>query len=121
MNENTAKRRDYERNYWTIPENRARKRQNYQVRAQVIKHEVLAYYSGGEPKCAHCGETDIIVLCLDHIDGDGASQRKQSRVTGTHLCYRLRRDGFPSGFQVLCCNCNVRKQFKELNYLGKGE
>lgn len=109
--------RKYHRQYEAIPENKERRRRNYLRRAQEIKYEVLAYYSQGAPKCAQCGEADIVVLCLDHVDGSGAQQRKQSRVTGTHLYYRLRRDGFPAGFQVLCCNCNVRKQFAEYNYL----
>lgn len=109
--------KEYSRQYRAKPKNKERRRRNYLKRAQEIKYEVLSYYSQGTPRCACCKEADIIVLCLDHIDGSGAQQRKQNRVTGIRLYYRLRRDGFPKGFQVLCFNCNTRKQFAEYNYL----
>lgn len=109
--------RAYSKQYWADPKNKERRRKNSLRRDKAVKYEVLSYYSQGTPRCAVCGELDIIVLCLDHIDGSGAEQRKQNRVTGIHLYYRLRKNGFPKGFQVLCANCNVRKQFTEYNYL----
>jgi len=109
--------RAYNREYWARPENKKRRRRNYLRQAEKTKYEVLSYYSSGTPKCARCGEADLIVLCIDHINADGAKQRKQNRATGIHLYYRLRRDGYPEGYQVLCANCNIRKQFAEYNYL----
>jgi len=114
---NREKRRQYEKDYWSNPINKLRLQRNVRRKSLEVKKEVLSHYSNGVPRCASCGETDIIVLCLDHIDGTGAQQRRSRRLTGIHLYCMLRREGFPLGFQVLCFNCNTRKQFKELHYL----
>ena len=49
----------------------------HRERNRKIREEVLAVYSGGIPKCARCGITDIDVLCIDHIAGGGAKERKE--------------------------------------------
>ena len=57
--------------------------------------------------CACCGEDNPIFLTLDHMNGDGAEHR---RSIGGRSGYNLHRhvvvNGFPSGFQILCYNCN---------------
>jgi len=88
-----------------------KKHENAMARARTrrIKLEVFSYYSNGTPKCASCGITDMDVLCLDHIDGGGTRERRLTGYKGCNLHYKLQRLGYPSGFQVLCANCNLKK------------
>ena len=81
----------------------------------LIKLKVLSYYSNpqGTPVCNNCGEQDIDVLCLDHIEGGG---RKQRRALTTTLYNWVLQNTFPIGFQVLCANCNMKKA--RLEYKG---
>lgn len=56
---------------------------------------------------ACCGETEPLFLSLDHVNNDGASHRK---VIDRRKLYKwLARNHYPSGFQVLCMNCNHGK------------
>jgi hypothetical protein len=66
--------------------------------------DVMNAYGG--PVCVGCPCDDIRVLEIDHIDGDGHKHRKE--VVGTQLYRWLRRNKFPSGYRVLCPNCNHR-------------
>jgi hypothetical protein len=73
----------------------------------ALRLEALSYYSQGLLKCSRCGFSDIRALCLDHTDGDGRFDREHFR--GSRLCLHLKYEGFPSGYQVLCANCNLIK------------
>ncbi len=85
--------------------------------ATKLRHEVLYYYSVGQPQCACCGETHLEFLALDHIDGGGnvhrdtLNQGKKYRASGQDIYRWIRRNKFPEGFQVLCHNCNMAKSF----------
>jgi hypothetical protein len=74
------------------------------------KLTVLTHYSGGSIECNCCGEREIEFLSLDHVKGGGNQHRKQIGEI-----YKWAIDnGFPSGFQVLCMNCNWgRNRFEE--------
>jgi len=79
-------------------------------RAQAIcRDHVFAAYGGY--RCACCGETEPMFLSIDHIDNNGAEERKSGLYSGSgYSFYRwLRKTGFPSGYQVLCMNCQVGK------------
>jgi hypothetical protein len=77
-----------------------------------IKMEALKHYSPSL-QCVRCGIADIDVLCIDHINEDGAKQRFQSgRRTGFSVYYWLRDNNYPEGFQVLCMNCNWKKHLE---------
>ena len=90
-----------------------------QVRAQQLRARrklrliILTHYSGGDVKCACCGEKEIKFLCIDHIDNNGAEERRKmkSGKTGHPFYSKLKREGFPKGYQVLCYNCNMAKSF----------
>jgi hypothetical protein len=61
-----------------------------------------------------CGYSNIDALTLDHIANTGASERKLKHITGTWLYRRLRRFGYPDGYQVLCANCNLIKEIQRV-------
>lgn len=71
----------------------------------LLRDEVLSHYGGTPPRCAICNESRIEVLDLDHVDGDGKEDRKTSQLRVTFY-KRVRDDGFPEKFRVLCRNCN---------------
>ena len=73
--------------------------------------KVLSFYSNphGTPVCNNCGIQDIDVLCIDHIDGGGRKQLRETKSKGSSFHYWLSRNNFPEGYQILCANCNTRK------------
>lgn len=68
-----------------------------------IKLEVFGHYGSA---CACCNETATEFLCIDHVDGDGADHRRNVVNSGPDLYHWLKRNNYPSGFRVLCMNCN---------------
>jgi len=62
-------------------------------------------------RCAACGEDDLVVLDIDHINNNGAAERK---ATGCkNVVFLVRRSNYDkSVYQVLCKNCNWRKEHK---------
>jgi hypothetical protein len=77
-----------------------------------IKTEVFTHYSPNGVKCAHCGYNDIRALSLDHINGNGADYRRQTKTKGgSQYYYKLKREGYIDGLQVLCMNCQFIKRF----------
>lgn len=81
---------------------------------QRVRKEALSHYSGGDIKCACCGERGIVFLTIDHIHGGGAEHRRQidphKKMGGNGFCYWLKKNNWPEGFQVLCANCNFGKR-----------
>ena len=66
------------------------------------------------PKCAFCGETDIDVLCIDHIYNDGGKERKSK--SSSKFYGELLKMSFKERiekYQVLCRNCNWKKHLKD--------
>ena len=82
-------------------------------RRKQVKEAVFAFYGGYV--CACCGETERAFLTLDHVANDGATFRRenfggQGRGAGVLTYDWLVRHGFPSGYQVLCANCQTGKR-----------
>jgi hypothetical protein len=82
-----------------------------------LKRQVIDAYGG---ECACCGETVLVFLTIDHVDGDGAEHRREMAAecngnkysqAGARTYRWLRDHDFPPGFQVLCMNCNCGKQW----------
>jgi len=78
-----------------------------------LRMAVIEAYGG---RCVCCGTTHVQFLCVDHINGDGAKHRKalfgkSVGAAGTKFYRWLKANGFPSGFQLLCWNCNAAKHF----------
>ncbi len=74
------------------------------------KREAMDQYGGA---CQCCGEHRLEFLTLDHLQQDGAEQRRKMSQTGTATGYGfyiwLKKNGWPSGLQVLCANCNTAR------------
>ena len=70
--------------------------------ARKYRKLALDHYGG---KCACCGESRFEFLSIDHINGGGTKHREEIG-RGTAMYQWLRRSGWPSGFRVLCHNCN---------------
>jgi hypothetical protein len=69
---------------------------------------IFKIYGG---KCNACGESDPIVLDVDHVNDDGASHRAE-RGFGQMLMKDILDSGYcPERFQLLCKNCNWRKEY----------
>jgi len=57
--------------------------------------------------CACCGENMIEFLAIDHINGGGKQHRKEiNNPGGKNFYVWLRVRNWPSGYRVLCHNCN---------------
>lgn len=94
----------------------------YAKQAAKARHhrlKALVFAAYGE-KCACCGEHRKSMLCLDHINNDGAEHRRSltikwtgawvnKNISGTNVYADVVKRGFPKDFQILCCNCNMSK------------
>lgn len=82
-----------------------------QERKRLKLDVVLAYSPSGN--CQKCGFNDLRALQIDHINNDGAEERRRlfgSRLFAGTTFYRwVRRNNYPTGYQVLCANCNTIK------------
>lgn len=104
---------------------RARQQREYRERRgheherqkrKELATNVLSHYGGGKLACVKCGEDDARVLSLDHINRRSAEERSR-RVKGLAnggwwLYNKLKREGFPEGYQTLCMNCQWRKRIE---------
>jgi hypothetical protein len=72
---------------------------------QKRKLKVLTHYG---LKCKCCGESEIKFLTIHHMNNDGKEHRKIIG-NGSPIYRWLIENDFPSGFQVLCMNCNWAK------------
>ena len=74
-----------------------------------LKLEVVTAYGG---KCECCDESHWQFLTLDHVDGNGQTDRAKYRnVTGA-LYGWIKRNNFPkNGYRLLCMNCNWIRRF----------
>ncbi|KKM06705.1 hypothetical protein LCGC14_1741310 [marine sediment metagenome] len=70
---------------------------------------VFDYYGG---KCITCGETDYDMLEMDHINDDGCGHRKE---VGRKIYRWIIRNNFPDNLQLLCANCNLKKEMELYN------
>ena len=91
---------------------------------EKVKREVFSGLSDGEPKCAHCKETEFLFLTIDHVGGPLSKTAKEKRgVMKSDELYRMiRREFNETGkwsdkYQVLCYCCNMIKERKRRVYL----
>lgn len=61
-------------------------------------------------ECACCGEANKTFLCLDHEDGvvpEDQRDARGARLASDKILALLKRQGWPSGYRILCANCNL--------------
>ena len=93
-------------NNWAS-KNQDKLRANHLKRSVKAKQKVFYHYSKGAMACACCGENHFEFLSIDHIGGGGNyHRRKLLGKSGTMFYDWLIKQGFPTGYQVLCFNCN---------------
>jgi hypothetical protein len=73
---------------------------------QSLRRLVIGHYGG---KCACCDEERLEFLAIDHIKGGGNKHRKTNDVQNIYAW--IKRNNFPTGFRVLCHNCNMSLGF----------
>ena len=82
---------------------------NGQVKAKVFAHYSKVVSNSDIPICACCGYSDLRFLSVDHIDGRKNLSVKEKKLGGSNLWKHLIKTGLPSGYQILCHNCNIAK------------
>ena len=62
--------------------------------------------------CRMCGISDLRVLSIDHVKGNGYLWRKENThgASGARLYQWLKKNKYPQDFQVLCMNCQWIKR-----------
>lgn len=82
------------------------------LRRRALKLEVYTAYGG---KCRSCGDSRLDHLCIDHVNDDGYLDRFPSgkRRCGVDLLKRIKREGYPESYQLLCLGCNLAKQVRD--------
>jgi len=84
---------------------RHKKEQWHKLRKLVIEK-----YGG---KCVHCGEGRIGCLVMDHVNNDGAKERRERFKNGPSGLYIWLKDNpVSSNYQILCWNCNWLKRME---------
>lgn len=117
-----AARRRYRNSPQGVAQERKRSREERRASAirqrARIKLQALREYSGGDPKCSCCGESNIGFLSLDHVNNDGAAHRRAlglntSVKRGGLFYFSLKKLGWPKTppLQVLCYNCNFGRHY----------
>lgn len=92
------------------------------------KEAVMNVYTNGEQTCRYCGHGDLDVLCLDHVENDGADHRRAlgknpATFSGAGMYNWVIKNDYPPIFQVLCSNCNLKKEVlkRRANRKGNGK
>lgn len=84
-------------------------RYNHSPKRKVVSHRytrklrltILAAYGN---KCVCCGEAREEFLTIDHINGDGADERRRITIP---LYAWIKKQNFPKDkYRLLCWNCN---------------
>lgn len=99
-----------------LPINKARRAMRARQRNAEIKEKVIGRYGGA---CVKCDETDIDMLCIDHIEGGGTKHRislspSDKPVSSRQFYNWLVKNRYPEGFRVLCHNHNIKEYLTNL-------
>jgi hypothetical protein len=93
--------------------NRQKSRDYINELNRQVKIRVLSFY-GKNKKLAccwrRCAVHDVDMLTLDHIENGGTIHRLSGFGGGIVGYWKLERTGYPSGFQTLCMNHQLKKE-----------
>jgi len=113
--QNREQQRQYRKNNLEAARRRSRDSRR-RLRLQVLQHYSPLL------RCHRCDFSDLRALTIDHVEGHGAAHRRTlGRSAQTAFYTWLRSQGYPSGYQVLCMNCQFIKRVEngEMNQYGK--
>lgn len=85
-------------------------------RNRNLKLDTFNAYGGPKCACLSCPQREfamLSMLTIDHINGGGNKHRKEILKDrgGTSFYRWLKKQGYPSGYQVMCWNCNLSKRY----------
>lgn len=100
---NPDKVKAWNKKYEISPKGKETKRLQLERNASR-RAECVYWYSNGLMRCECCGEKTYAFLTIDHIDGGGCKHRKKLKTA--HIFRWILKNNFPTGFRVLCHNCN---------------
>lgn len=95
------------------------KRKEYEKDNRQKKKKAVFDAMGG--KCIRCGFSDYRAIQLDHINGDGADDKRSGNTNGNAYYIRalvsfIKKEG---RYQLLCANCNWIKRFENNEHYKK--
>jgi len=82
---------------------RERKRETGKISRKERRNAVIEKYGGS---CQCCGESNYRFLTIDHINNDGAIDRKEYGGGSNSAFRRLFNSPIRSDLRLLCYNCN---------------
>jgi len=86
-----------------------KKEKTIQIKLDVFTHYSKEISNSDVPICACCKIDDIRFLTLDHIEGRKHLPKKEQKLVSLNLWRHVKKTGLPTGYQVLCYNCNIAK------------
>jgi hypothetical protein len=89
---------------------RKHRRQAQESKKQYRYRQKRLAFAALGGRCAHCPESDPEVLAIDHVNDDGALERKAKNHCAMYN--RIIRGESPGRYQLLCFNCNWRKELR---------
>jgi len=107
------------RNY---TKNRTKKLKQLRDSHLRLKTEVLTHYGpNGVLQCCWegCNVSDVDVLSLDHVNNNGAEERKTTG-NGVGVYRKVKKNKFPVEYQTLCMNHQWKKEITRLRHI-RGE
>lgn len=77
-----------------------------ETKAAILKRLRDVVFTGYGGRCVCCGDSDVNVLQLDHVNNDGGAHRKE---IGTRVYRWCVENSFPPRLQLLCGSCHLAK------------
>lgn len=91
-------------------DNKDELKRRWKKRWSEKRRKLIEFYGG---QCECCEESHIEFLCIDHIAGGGARERKRLGTTAYYrkLFQSMAKGVKLDGYRVLCHNCNMALGF----------
>lgn len=84
---------------------------NSLIRRRTTRKSIIERLGG---KCVKCGITDLRVLDIDHVSGNGKKMREKNEASLDFIRRDIER-AHSNRYQILCANCHRIKTWKQRN------